>query len=236
MASIRYSIRRYEKKYLLNEAQYNELLRLIKAHLPQDRHGAYTVLSLYFDTDDYAVIRACIDHPEYKEKFRLRSYGPVMENGIVFAEIKKKYQGITYKRRMDVPMEKLSGFLEGKEIPTSDPQIEREIHWFLKRYHPAPKVGIGYEREPYEDGKLRITFDHRLRWWQEPLLLMEEGDKETEFLPGRIVMEVKSPDTIPLWLVQEFSRLQVTSQDFSKYGEYYRHYLLPALTGREETQ
>ncbi len=233
MALIQYSIQRYEKKYLLQRSQYEALKPLVKARMDPDKHGAYTVLSWYFDTEDYAIIRACIDHPEYKEKFRLRSYGPVPEGGSIFAEMKKKYQGITDKRRMDVPVDQLSPFLAGEEIPTPNPQIEREIHWFLKRYHPVPKVGIAYEREPFEGGedrKLRVTFDHRLRWWKPPQTLTKEGDNETEFLPGMVVMEVKSPDTIPLWLVNELSAQGVRSQDFSKYGECYRRFLVPEFT------
>ena len=30
---------------------------------------------LYFDTPDYLLIRRSLDHPMYKEKLRLRSYG-----------------------------------------------------------------------------------------------------------------------------------------------------------------
>ena len=40
-----------------------------------DEYGQHTILSLYYDTDDFRFIRHSMDKPKYKEKFRIRSYG-----------------------------------------------------------------------------------------------------------------------------------------------------------------
>ena len=50
-----------------------------------------TICNLYFDTADYRLIRRSIDSPIYKEKLRIRSYGPVAPESTVFVEPKKKY-------------------------------------------------------------------------------------------------------------------------------------------------
>lgn len=63
--------RRYEIKYLLSEAQYAALLPAIQAHMEPDRHGLTTIQNLYFDTEQYRLIRRSIEKPVYKEKLRL---------------------------------------------------------------------------------------------------------------------------------------------------------------------
>lgn len=40
-----------------------------------DEFGETTSCSLYYDTDNYRLIRKSIEKPEYKEKLRLSSYG-----------------------------------------------------------------------------------------------------------------------------------------------------------------
>ena len=39
-----------------------------------DDYPRSTVCSIYYDTDDYRLIRHSLDGPVYKEKLRLRSY------------------------------------------------------------------------------------------------------------------------------------------------------------------
>ena len=81
---------RIEKKYYLKEDQYNRLIKEIRNRLSPDEYGKSTINSLYFDTEDYRMIRQSIDAKVYKEKLRLRSYGVPDENSTVFLEIKKK--------------------------------------------------------------------------------------------------------------------------------------------------
>ena len=57
-----------------------------------DEYSQHTILSLYYDTDDFRFIRHSMDKPKYKEKFRIRSYGVPSQDSLVFLEIKKKSQ------------------------------------------------------------------------------------------------------------------------------------------------
>lgn len=85
--------KREEYKYILTEEQFGSLIDSIKARLRPDTYGETTIQSLYFDTNDYRLIRRSIEKPEYKEKMRLRGYGLATEDGEVFLELKKNVRG-----------------------------------------------------------------------------------------------------------------------------------------------
>ena len=81
---------RYELKYLLTREQRQAVLRAMEPYMRPDPHGKTTICNLYFDTADYRLIRRSIDSPIYKEKLRIRSYGPVAPESTVFVELKKE--------------------------------------------------------------------------------------------------------------------------------------------------
>ena len=103
MAGVQCSFERVEKKFILTHAQAEALMRdLTAGYMAVDQYGQHTIRNLYYDTDDYALIRRSIQRPKYKVKFRLRAYGTPMEDTLIFAELKKKYSGVVYKRRIAV--------------------------------------------------------------------------------------------------------------------------------------
>ena len=51
---------RIEKKYYLKEDQYNRLIKEIRNRLSPDEYGKSTINSLYFDTEDYRMMRKYI--------------------------------------------------------------------------------------------------------------------------------------------------------------------------------
>lgn len=104
---------RVEKKYLLTEYQYFALRRFLEGTARVDRYGETSILNIYYDTPDFRLIRASLDGPAYKEKLRLRSYGVPADDSTAFLEIKKKYQGIVYKRRIDMPYRQAADYLAG---------------------------------------------------------------------------------------------------------------------------
>lgn len=92
--------KRYEIKYMLDANQLSMLKNEMKNYMIADEHGKSTICSLYFDTPQYLLIRRSMDHPMYKEKLRLRSYGVADKDTTVFVELKKKYDSVVYKRRV----------------------------------------------------------------------------------------------------------------------------------------
>ena len=95
-----YIFKRYEKKYLLNTEQYNDALNMLSLNTVSDKYGESDICNLYFDTPDFRIIRKSIEKPVYKEKLRLRCYGKPSDKSTCFLEIKKKFKGVVYKRRI----------------------------------------------------------------------------------------------------------------------------------------
>ena len=58
-----------------------------------------TIYNVYYDTDNFELIRKSIEKPIYKEKLRIRSYDKPTLDSSVYVELKKKYDHIVYKRR-----------------------------------------------------------------------------------------------------------------------------------------
>ncbi len=151
---------RYEKKYRMSRFQWELLLERLEPYFIQDDYGLHTICNLYYDTEDYQLIRTSLEKPRYKEKLRLRSYGIPNRTDRVFLELKKKYAGVVYKRRVSLPLNLVESFLGADEMNRkrmllrgrlaepkgADRQILAEIDWFLKRYQPAAKVYLGYDR------------------------------------------------------------------------------------------
>ena len=223
-----HSFERYEKKYILTRAQYEAILPKIRKFTVPDIYGQYTICNIYYDTEQFDLIRQSLRKPYYKEKFRVRSYGVPGDGSNIFAEIKKKSGDIVYKRRIDGSPDEIDAFL-CKGAPLSDNrQIQNEIRWFMKQNRPSPKVFIGYDRIAYagiEDPEFRITFDRNIRYRLHDLDLRsgDHGDPVTD--DDTVVMEVKIKDAMPLWLVPILSSNRIYPGSFSKYGACYERFI-----------
>ena len=221
---IQYSFKRYEKKYMMTGRQYEKILSVLKEKMAEEKYGLHTVCNIYYDTPDFRLIRASVKKPVYKEKFRVRSYGVPSEEDTIYGEIKKKYKGVVYKRRVAAVRQDLKAFLEkGVPLP-GEHQIQREIQWFFQCYDLSPRVYIAYEREAYlgiEEEDLRITLDRNIRWRQDELFLQAGSQGELILPEDRVLMEIKVAHAVPLWLAEVLSREGVFPQSFSKYGTIY---------------
>ena len=146
-------------------------------------------------------------------------------DGTVFVELKKKFKGTVYKRRVQTTAERAEAWLSGRTPAPENSQVCREIDWFLHMHSPAPKIFIACDREAYiADGapELRFTFDRGIRWREEELSLCD-GTHGTPLLDGgQVLMEIKIPNAAPLWLAGALSRLEVFPTGFSKYGSCYK--------------
>ena len=228
MSVIQSCFERYEKKYLLTPEQYHAMLFGMAPHMKPDMHPRYSISNIYYDTEHYDLIRASLEKPVYKEKLRMRSYGVPGSRDTVFVELKKKFDGVVYKRRVTMEMQTAAYYLRGKQ-KGSGSQISREIDYVLRLYRPEPKVFIAYDREAYaaaDGGELRITFDTGLRARSNDLDL-RFGDYGVPLLSDDLyLMEIKIPGTAPLWLARLLSENSIFPTSFSKYGAYYKQFVL----------
>lgn len=216
---------RYEKKYLIPEPIYLMLREQLKEHMIMEQHGISTICNIYYDTLDDLLIRRSIEHPRYKEKLRLRSYGIPQKDSRVFLEIKKKYGRIVNKRRIELPLEEAYDYLNLGIRPYNDSQILREIDFFLQRYSLKPKLYLAYDRIALygkEDPEFRLTFDSLIRSRRVNLGL-EHGDFGTLLLPNSwYLMESKILNATPKWFSDLLAKLKIYSISFSKYGNIYK--------------
>ena len=120
--------KRYEKKYMLTQKQYDALMPALERQMDTDHYGEYTISNIYFDTPDFQLVRQSIEKPEYKEKLRLRAYGKATDTSVVYAELKKKFDGVVYKRR--IPMPHILTPRPGRTSPMQP--FSAKIIWCLK--------------------------------------------------------------------------------------------------------
>lgn len=225
MKETEFTFKRYEKKYLLSAEQYAAFTAAAGEHLVPDAYHKSLVCTIYYDTEDFELIRRSIEGPVYKEKLRVRSYGVPDENGCVFVELKKKFKGIVYKRRVQMTPKQAELWLAGAAPAPADTQITREIEWFLKMNRVSPAVFIGCDRIAWvdkDDPELRITFDESIRWRRDRLDLTEGDSGEDLLEDGQVLMELKIPEAAPLWLARLLSDGEIFPRTFSKYGICYK--------------
>ena len=109
--------RRHELKYLVSDDQRSALEEAFAHAMLPDPYGESTICNVYYDTPDFRLIRASLGKPVYKEKLRLRSYGPAAPETPVFLELKKKYESIVYKRRVTLTAEAAEAWPTGPPSP-----------------------------------------------------------------------------------------------------------------------
>ena len=250
MASFTDTFERKEVKYRLNAKQHREVLDALAGRMAADEYGRTRITSLYFDTPTRDLIARSLEKPLYKEKLRVRWYGTPTSGERVYVEIKKKYDGIVYKRRVGCSLTAAYAYLMGRvpyenacmQNPLSDQlqqdealtlhsiQIAREIDAFAARYgNLRPSMYIVCERTAYapvsgaDAEGLRITFDSGVAYRD---VLAGEREAGSAFHPllglGETIMEVKTAGAYPSWLVEVLGGCQAYPSSFSKYGAAYQ--------------
>lgn len=224
MSDYKEVFQRYEKKYIVTGEQYDALYDRIGSRLTPDAYGNSTVCNIYYDTADKILIRRSIDKPVYKEKLRLRSYGVPSDNTTVFVELKKKFKGLVFKRRVDMDYSDAKLFLSGGKPPIEN-QIVSEIEWFLDFYKTLkPSAYIAYDRIAYYsllDPDIRITFDSNPIWRDTHLSLSDGIWGEKLLDSDKRIMEIKILHSMPLWLADALNEFEIYPASFSKYGNAY---------------
>ncbi len=236
--------KRYEVKYILTRDQQKKVLKGMEKYMKEDEHGKSQIQSLYYDTPDSILARRSLDKPMYKEKLRLRSYGIADDDSQVFVEIKKKFDGVVYKRRVRMLLPQARVFLPGsftgspvaagflqrsfrgnlKEGSTKA-QIVSEIDYFIGYYTGIrPAMMLQYERDAFyakDDHEFRITFDDNIRWRTDDLRL-DKGYYGNRLLDRNyVLMEVKVGAAMPDWFVRILTENRIYKTSFSKYGTAY---------------
>lgn len=229
--------KRYEKKYLVTRAQGAALQDIFLRHMEADRYGSYLVQNLYYDTEGWDVIRESIDKPFYKEKMRLRCYGVPKPGTDYFLELKKKYKGIVYKRRVAIPEQSLSGRAVRDSVSEEPSQIARELEFYMKSNAVSERIYIAYHRAALagiNDAGLRVTFDTDM-CFRTDRLDFTHPYIGFPILPGNtMLMEIKTLGGMPMWMVRVLNEGNIYPTTFSKYGVCYTNHILGQSEGATE--
>ena len=229
MAGFKDVFQRIEVKYLLDDEQYTKLMKKLENMAKVDSYGKTSIQNIYFDTPDFKLIERSLEKPVYKEKLRLRSYGTAKDDTTSFIEIKKKFKGVVYKRRISMPYSEAVDYLMNHKEPKEKSQISNEIDYFLKYYKGlAPAMVISYDRIAMvgiNDPELRITFDTNIRWRTDKLSLKEGNAGHDILLPGQHLMELKIAGAMSPELANILDELNIRKTSFSKYGVAYKSFL-----------
>ena len=223
--------KRYELKYMLTGEQKRRVVEAISPYMKLDKYGRTTIRNLYYDTDDYLLIRRSIEKPVYKEKLRIRSYEKAENDSTVFVELKKKYDHVVYKRRISLPQNEAIKWLSGEKPLSEHTQISGEIDYFSEYYGSLhPVVFLSYEREAYysKDGTdFRVTFDDNVLCRENDLSLNSDIYGTSIMPENTVLMEIKCSGGIPLWMTKILSEEKIYKTSFSKYGTAYKTLIFP---------
>ena len=218
------TMKRYELKYILTKEQAEYLTESLKGHMEVDQYGKTSIASIYYDTPNLQLVRHSVEKPPFKEKIRLRSYGLAKEDTTVFLELKRKFDGIVYKRRVPTTISRVESFFLGEGDICADGQIAREIRYFRDYYKLLePSCLIIYDRVAYREleGDLRLTIDYNPRYRKKNLNLTTSMDGIPLLPEGSAILEVKVQQAVPLWLSHILSKGKIYKNNFSKYGTAY---------------
>ena len=226
------TFKRHEMKFLLNEEQFNLISEKIQPFMTADSYGIDTILNIYLDNENNDVVRTSLGKPAYKEKLRLRGYGTVSDNSEAFLEIKKKFRGIVYKRRLELPYKQLHEYITNgvpPQISEQNRQVFEEIDYFIGRLELSPAIVLCYDRQAFfgnDDREFRLTFDGNIRNRRTDLDLRKGDFGELLSNQPFRVMEVKSAGGVPMWLVKILSENKIYNGHFSKYGNVFQNEIL----------
>ncbi len=224
---------RKELKYIITKAQRDAMLDLMSGYMRPDKYGVTTICNIYFDTPNHRLIRSSIEKPLYKEKLRLRTYGVPNDDTPAFAELKKKFKGIVYKRRETLPYAEAFDFLSGRGQPSLDTQVIKEIDWTVKNYEGLrPAMALFYDRVAYEgceDPELRMTLDTNLVYRTYDLDLRKGAYGEVFMDGDHYILEIKILNSMPLWMAEVLDKLCIYPGSYSKYGAAYTKDLIEGV-------
>ena len=231
--------KRYEIKYMVTAEQKDRILKAMEPYMEMDKFGRSTVRNIYFDTDDFVLARHSIAKPDFKEKLRIRSYAKADSDSTVFVELKRKFDGVVYKRRVGLPEADAMKWMTGSDDPAvmhglsaGSSQVTSEIRYFKNMYCGLkPVLYLSYDREAYRmkkgasaaDGgtEFRVTFDCNILCRESDLNLRSEAYGTSMLQDGVFLMELKCPGAIPLWMTKILSEENIYKTSFSKYGTAY---------------
>jgi len=237
---------RDERKYLISSSKGAVLQALLNKHMEIDHSGEYLVQNIYFDNENWDVIRESMEKPFYKEKLRLRYYNQFNSASTGYLELKKKFDGIVYKRRIAFALNKIKTGSVCEIVLEDNSQISREIGYFIQNKSVSEKIHVAYKRIAFngiEEKDFRVTFDRDVNFHivrpdtafsGRPCFNFHSDYSRQVLNQNQIIMEIKAAGAVPLWFSKTLSELKIFPASFSKVGICYALHSLKYYNPMEE--
>jgi hypothetical protein len=225
---------RYELKYILPVWKRDRIIEDLADHAERDPHSGrdgYRLVSLYYDSPGLDFFWAKVDGLKYRRKLRLRVYladdsEQLPVNAMV--EIKQRTNRTVQKRRLALPLDTAEALCEGRvavdalgHLDELDREVASEVTYLVDAMQLRPSAITSYRRiafvgNRYERG-VRITFDMNVAGRVDELSLKFPGTNHPLMSQNYCVLEVKSDDKVPNWVLSVLARNGCQTQRMSKY-------------------
>ncbi len=224
------SFRRSEKKFIVLEHSFEEILDELEKHIPvhsfQAEYPLALVETIYLEDNNFTIFKEYLSRRKFRFKVRFRryvNYGKLDEN-ILWAELKIKKKSISYKKRFKLTKDLFIPFISGKSIFEKVSILNKDVkdlekiynltQELIKKNNLEPTLITSYERIAFQskNKNIRITVDRNIshRSFQNPSI-----HKKLKI----IVLELKINGKIPKWYKAEENKLALLPQNrFSKYA------------------
>jgi SPX domain protein involved in polyphosphate accumulation len=233
MSTDRAQRERREIKYLIREDEALAIRSYLSSYLEPDENAlgkpdnAYSVHTLYLDSNQLATYRAANDGDRNRFKLRIRYYDEDPRSPVFF-EIKRRINEGIVKQRARVKREAVHSLLAG-ESPIPEHLFKRSDRqwtdlldfWHLvERLQAAPRAHNAYLREAYvnADATVRVTLDRAVRIGPEfGGELGTEIMDAVEVFAGAVILELKFTERMPTWLIEMVRGFELKSSGAAKY-------------------
>src|SRR3954469_5329933 len=212
----RLQAQRFELKYLIDSTITPWIRDFVSSYLEPDEYGAqspdlaYSVHTLYLDSDDLRTFLASTNGTKNRFKLRLRYYddNPAAP---VFFEIKARQDNCIIKQRCPVRREAVPLLIAG-QLPDPDHLFSKEarhvatlqkFNLLQHQLNARPKAHNHYFREAWaspNDNALRVTVDRRVE--VEPYFVANAVTvmtRPTRVFPESVILELKFGTRFPDW-------------------------------------
>ncbi len=229
MAGTDLTFKRKERKYIILEHTFEEIIEQIKEHIPvylyEDKPGILNIQTTYLDSKDFLHFSEYLNRRNFRFKIRLRRYGfNAQYDPEYLVELKIKHQSISTKKRFILPAEHFSAFLKNEDLRTVIKEANqgltgaqktyRIIHNLIKINQFVPVLQTSYNRIAFQKSskRVRVTVDNSIS--HKKML----GKPRIETLDA-VVLESKIMGKSPKWHKKMVNQLSLLKQDrFSKFA------------------
>lgn len=221
-------------KCVITERQYADLMMALEHRLRPDENADetayYPVVSLYYDNAERDCFWERYHGNPSRRKIRVRLYGTSdgRQPPTCFLEVKHKDCGRGVKRRVKLPLEAAlqaaSGATIAQHCTPAEQRVLQEVRHLVETRHLQPCCVIRYDRHAYADrdptSDLRVTFDTRLRYRMDPLDIVPDDQRFSQWIlpENYAVLEVKGTGAVPFWFSQLLGQLGCVFRGHSKYS------------------